>query len=76
MTGRVRAVRAELYWLDGAHSRALLTVDDDAPSVLMIDGEPFLRADVLRMVPRAGEDAPRYYQVKPHRVDGGLLEGV
>ncbi|BAL77061.1 hypothetical protein [Bradyrhizobium cosmicum] len=73
--GRVRAVRAEVHWLDGARGFATLTVDDHAPTVLMIDGEPFVRADVCGVFVQPGAE-PRYFQVKPYRVDAGLLEGV
>lgn len=77
MSGRVRAERADVHWLDGARSVVVLTVDDQVPSVLMIDGEPFLRGDVKGVMPRVREDdGLRYYQVKPYRVDAGLLEGV
>lgn len=77
MSGRVRAVRALIFWLDGAHNTALMTIDDDAPAVAMIDGEPFVRADVKGVLPRPTDrDEPRYYQIKPYRIDAGLLEGM
>ncbi len=76
MTGRVRAARAQLFWLDGHRDVATLTVDDDLPLLLMVDGEPFLRADAKGLLPwPADRDEPRYFQVKPYRVDAGLLEG-
>lgn len=76
MTGRLRAARAQLFWLDGRRDVAALTVDDETPAILMVDGEAFLRADLKGLVPRPTDgDAPRYVQVKPYRVDAGLLEG-
>lgn len=72
-SGRLKAVRVDLHWIDGARSVATLTVDDHPPTVLMVDGEPFVRADVCGVLIQAGTD-PRYFQVKPYRVDAGLLE--
>lgn len=71
--GRVRAERVEVRWLDGALGFATLTVDDATPTILMIDGDTFMRADLCgvfvdRCLP------PFYLQVKPYRVDAGLLE--
>lgn len=73
--GRVRVIRAQVVWLDGACGVATLTVDDTAPAVLMVDGDPFVRFDLCGEFVRPG-DEPRYHQVKPYRVDAGLLEGV
>ncbi|WP_262048634.1 hypothetical protein [Bradyrhizobium sp. Bra78] len=73
--GRVRIVRADCHFLDGTRSVATLTIDDNAPTLLMIDGDPFVRADVYGLLVPPGE-APRYFQVKPYRVDASLLEGV
>ncbi|BCA21525.1 hypothetical protein [Bradyrhizobium diazoefficiens] len=75
MSGRMRLMRADVHWLDGARDVATLTIDDNAPTLLMIDGEPFVRADVCGLFVQPGE-APRYFQVKPYRVDAGLLEGM
>lgn len=77
MNGRIRAVRAQIHWLDGRRDRAMLTVDDLAPTLVMIDGEPFIRSDVKGLIPLPTDgDEPRYYQVKPYRIDAGLLEGA
>lgn len=73
-SGRIRIVRADVHWLDGARSVATLTIDENAPILLMIDGEPFARADICGLFVPEGQ-APRYFQVKPYRVDAGLLEG-
>ncbi|EJN15721.1 hypothetical protein PMI42_00739 [Bradyrhizobium sp. YR681] len=73
--GRIRVVQAECHFLDGARCVATLTIDDNAPTLLMIDGEPFVRSDVCGLFVVPGE-SPRYFQVKPYRVDAGLLEGV
>jgi hypothetical protein len=73
--GRVRAARAELHWLDGSRGFATLTVDDSAPVVLMVDGDPFVRADVMGLFVLPDAE-PRYFQVKPYRVDAGLLEDM
>lgn len=74
-SGRLRVIRAEVHWLDGSHGVATLTVDDNAPTVLMVDGDPFVRADVAGLFVQPG-DNPRYFEVRPYRVDAGLLEGV
>lgn len=75
MTGRLRAVRAQLFWLDGHRDAAPLSVDDTSPAFLMVDGEPFVRADLKGILPRPSDrDEPRYFQVQPYRVDAGLLE--
>lgn len=73
-SGRVRAVRADLVWLDGTRGVATLTIDGNAPTVLMVDGDPFVRSDIRRRRDRPGEQ-PQYFQVRPYRVDAGLLEG-
>ncbi|MFB6460481.1 hypothetical protein [Bradyrhizobium tunisiense] len=59
--GRVRAVRADLVWLDGTRGVATLTIDGNAPTVLMVDGDPFVRSDIRRRRDRPGEQ-PQYFQ--------------
>lgn len=66
--GRLRAVRADVYWLDGARGVATLTIGDEVPTVLMIDGDPFVAVTAV------GDPALRYLQVEPYRVDASLLE--
>lgn len=73
--GRIRAERVEVRWLDGALGFATLTVDDTSPAILMIDGDTFLRADLCGVFVDH-RFPPFYLQVKPYRVDAGLVEGV
>jgi hypothetical protein len=73
--GRVRALRVEVSWLDGSLGFAMLTVDDLMPPLLMIDGDVFMGAHVLGVKVDPGAP-PFYLQVKPYRVDPGLLEGA
>ncbi|MGX0963189.1 hypothetical protein AB7M63_003638 [Bradyrhizobium japonicum] len=73
--GRIRAERVEVRWLDGAKSFATLTIDEMSPEILMIDGEPFVRAEFCGVAVEQGR-SPLYLQVKPYRVDAGLLEGL
>jgi hypothetical protein len=72
--GRIQGVKALLYDLDRVEHQALLTISDEAPQlVTTIDGGSYLldRAS-LRNLPGG---PLRFYEVKPYRIDAGLIGG-
>ena len=67
----IRTPRAELLGLDGRRIGAARLVVDrgEFPVIVMVDGEPFV---IERERCRPG--ALVYRQVRPYRIDAGLLE--
>ena len=67
----MHAARAQLLDVDRKPCATVrIVIDDDAPELIMFNGEPFL----LEIFLEDGEGSIFYRQVRPYRVDASQVE--